>query len=183
MGDTRPEISRIIAPHIPLEIVGERRYRLEANVLTQIQFTSGETLGIFTAKNFLLDMRSGPFFLDWIHPHVGDQHTRRGAFIHDSLFALAAECTLRAQEPPISFEFANQLFRDIDKLSQDRGGGGLSSWRCWLSWVAVETEFGKRAYEIVDSVDYKNRGKVHVFWSGKQISRGGAHERASTTTI
>jgi len=152
---------------IPLEILGERKYRAIDDVEI-IQYLKGEgAVHTKLKKNFLCDGRSGGWLVDLLLPNVGDQYYRRGWGGHDGQYAFAAYCKCIGVIPPVSFELANSLYRQTNTLPRRLGGGGFSKPRSWAAWEGVQTKFGLSAYEKIDGFDEKNFGLTEVTWEDK----------------
>lgn len=157
-------VTKIESTDIDLKILGDRDYVSLAPVDMKIRFKHDPTLHLVVDTEFFSDGRSGGPLVDLLLPNVGHQLYRRCWFPHDAFFCLAAECLVKHQEPPISFETANDIFAQIIDLPKAQGGPGFSAIRAWAAHRGVDSWIGEKAYNTVDRIDRRNFGKVHVEW-------------------
>jgi hypothetical protein len=136
---------------VPLTVIRDREYQLYGEFCISYHTDCGVIS--FTANaGFKTDGRSGGRLVDLLLPNVGDGNYQRIWLGHDMAYAL--------EEKGITFELANELFRQGLTVSKRNGGAGISSIRAWLAWRGVESHFGRKAYETKDRTDKANKGLV-----------------------
>ena len=156
------KVTRVISPEIKLCVIDDRKYINPEPTLIRIETKEDGLIKIFTGSEFETDGRSGGSLVDFLIPNVGNALYRRAWYVHDALFALAADCLAHRKEPPLSFDTCNEIFMQIGCLPKHLGGGGFAKWRMALAKRGVSTKFGELAFDRIDGFDRKNFGKVLV---------------------
>lgn len=162
------KIDRVFAPYFFPVVLDERKYELPSPVAFQLHTNRDGMIIVELEAGFTCDGRSGGPLADLVLPNVGDQLYRRCPWVHDALFAHAASCVVKSEDPAISFETANDIFYQMLRLPRIDGGAGFGRIRAGIAYGAVSTSFGERAYSDVDSTDYANMGKVKLSWVSRR---------------
>lgn len=147
---------KIIAYPINLLAISDRKFKLQSPVVIDYHTSEG-VLRFIAEKGFETDGRSGGPIVDLLMPNIGQAGYRNAWLAHDIGYCLT-------DEKGISFELANDLFRQALKLPKRFGGAGLSSIRAWMAWKGVESYFGKKAFETKDKTDRRNKGFCSFQW-------------------
>lgn len=156
------KVTRVVSPDIKLCVIDDRKFVNPAATMIRIETKEDGVIKIYTAAGFETDGRSGGAIVDLLIPNVGNALYRRAWYVHDALFAHAADCLSHRKEPALSFDTCNDLFFQIGCLPKRQGGGGFATWRMALAKRGVSTKFGELAFDRIDGFDRKNFGKVIV---------------------
>ena len=150
---------KIIAYPINLLAISDRKYKLETPVIIDYHTSEG-VIRVIAEKGFETDGRSGGPIVDLLLPNIGKAGYRNAWLFHDIAYSLT-------DEKGISFELANNLFRQALKLPKRFGGAGMSSVRAWLAWKGVESYFGKKAFDTSDKTDRCNKDLCSLQWRAR----------------
>lgn len=160
------KLLRIASSDIPLQVIDDRKYRLMA-YSSIIYYTDCGAIHYRAYADYMTDGRSGGPVVDLILPNVGNKYYKRTWFPHDLAYGFAAECLSNHQEPPISFETANDLFEQALRLPKSLGGPGLGEFRAGLARAGIDSWIAKSGYDKIDGFDRRNFGKCKITWEDK----------------
>ena len=157
------KLLRIEHSNIDLEILDKnnRKYATKGEEFVTY-FTDMGVIRIKAKKDTWTDGRSGGWFGDLLLPNIGGKSYRPTWFGHDCSYTMAAYCESNGMIPPLSYDLANELFKQALCLPKRLGCAGLSEWRANLAYKAVSTYFGRKAYDTADITDLHNAGKISI---------------------